>query len=145
MGRKTGQPGVLLGFDYGLRKIGVAVGQTVTGTASALTTLTARQDRPDWEAIGRLIAEWNPEALVVGLPLNMDGTEHDLTRAARRFGNQLTGRYNLPVHLVDERLTSIEAEHMLAEQHHRRPQKEEVDRLAAQLILQTWLDEKRPE
>lgn len=117
----------------------MAVGQTVTGTASALETVAVRQNRPDWAAIERLLAQWQPEALVVGRPLNMDGSEHELTRAARRFGNQLSGRYNLPVHQMDERLSSVEAERL-----HGRPQqnnKGEIDKLAAQLILQSWLDE----
>jgi len=100
----------LLGFDFGLKRIGVAVGQEMTGTASALTTVAARDGKPDWDAISRLIHEWQPDAVVVGLPLNMDGSDHELSRRARRFGNQLHGRYNLPAHFIDERLSSLEAE-----------------------------------
>ena len=130
----------LLGFDYGPAKIGVAVGQTLTGTASPLTTLRAIQQKPDWEAITGLIQEWQPEALVVGLPYNMDDTEAEVAERARRFSRQLEGRYHLPVHLVDERLTSIEAKNQLG----RKPKQiEELDALAAKLILETWLSEQR--
>lgn len=132
----------LLGFDYGRRRIGVALGQEFTGTARALTTLDSRNGGPDWEAIGRLIEEWQPQALVVGIPCHMDGSEHEMTRAARRFGNRLNGRYNLPVYTVDERLTSDEAERLLAEEGRGgRQHKAEIDMLAAQLILQAWLDQ----
>lgn len=133
------EAGVILGFDYGTKRIGIAVGQTLTGHASPLATVSARDGKPDWPAISRLIAEWRPAALVVGLPTHMDGGEHELTARARRFGNQLAGRYNLPVHTVDERLTSHEAEQMLKEAG--RSARQGVDPVAAQLILQTWLNE----
>ncbi len=128
---------VLLGFDYGTKRIGVAVGQTFTGSARPLTIVRARDGKPDWEAVSRLIAEWQPAALVVGLPVHMDGTEHERTARAQRFGNQLAGRYNLPVHRVDERLTSYEAE---LELHAQGKGGEALDAVAAQLILQSWLD-----
>lgn len=128
---------VLLGFDYGTKRIGIAVGQTLTGSARPLTIVRARDGKPDWEAISRLIAEWQPAALVVGLPVHMDGTEHERTARARRFGNQLAGRYNLPVHRVDERLTSYDAEQALRAQG---KGGEALDAVAAQLILQSWLD-----
>ncbi len=136
--------GPLLGFDFGSKRIGVAIGQTLTGSARPLTTLNNRDGAPDWSAISTLIEQWQPVALVVGLPLHMDGSEHDMTRAARRFGNRLAGRYNLPVHHVDERLTSIEAEQALGSAGRGGYDKGEVDRLAAQTILQTWLDQNRP-
>lgn len=131
--------GVLLGFDYGTKRIGVAVGQQLTGTATALITIPVHNFRPDWEAITRLFGEWKPAAVVVGLPRNMDDSEHELTARARRFGNQLSGRYNLPVHFVDERLTSFEAEQQLRAAGRRG--KQDIDPEAARLILQTWLDE----
>ena len=131
----------LLGFDFGTRRIGVAVGQEVTGTARALTTLRCPNGAVDWPAISRLIEEWQPDALVVGVPLHMDGAEQEMTRAARRFGNRLHGRYNLPVFTVDERLTSDEAERLLAETGRSAGDKEAIDALAAQLILQTWLEQ----
>lgn len=132
----------LLGFDYGLKRIGVAVGQELTGTASALTTISARDGKPDWEAIGRLIDEWRPDAVVVGLPLNMDGSDHELSRRARRFGNQLHGRYNLPAHFIDERLSSLEAEALLKGLSRR---KGDIDKLAARVILETWLSTPPPQ
>lgn len=132
-------PRTFLGFDFGSKRIGVAIGQELTGTARALITLSNRDGAPDWEAISRLIEEWQPAALVVGLPLNLDGTDHDVTRLARRFGNRLRGRYNLPVYTMDERLSSAEAEALLAEQG--RYEKADVDKVAAQIILQGWLEQ----
>jgi putative Holliday junction resolvase len=131
-------PRTLLGFDFGTRRIGVAVGQELTRTATALVTLTSRDGGPDWAAISRLIEEWQPAALVVGLPLNLDGSESESSRLARRFGNRLAGRYNLPVFTADERLSSSEAEALLADQG--RFDKADIDKLAAQLILQGWLE-----
>ena len=130
--------GTLLGFDYGTAKIGVAVGQTVTATASALTTLYAKQQRPDWEQISKLIGDWEPEALVVGLPCDLDGTETEIAPHARRFARQLEGRYRLPVHMADERLSS-----MVARQELKGGPIEygDVDAMAAKLILETWLSE----
>lgn len=130
----------LLGFDYGKQRIGIAVGQTLTNTVTPLTTLTAVKQKPDWATISKLIQEWQPDILVVGLPLHMDGTEQELTQAARRFGNQLKGRYNLSVEWMDERLSSIEAEGYLRQQGGKtRSDKHDIDKIAAGLILQSWL------
>lgn len=101
--------GYVLAFDFGLKHIGVAVGQSVTGTASGLTTLAARAGKPDWPALVALVREWRPVQLIVGLPLNMDGTESDMSARARHFANRLTGETGIPVQLVDERLTSYAA------------------------------------
>jgi len=142
----TGGTRTLLGFDFGTKRIGVAVGQELTGTANALTTLQARDGRPDWDALAALIEQWQPDALVVGLPLNMDGTEHEVTVAARRFGERLRGRYNLPVFYCDERLSSIAAEQTLAGSalsRRKRQRREMVDQVAAQIILQAWLEQQR--
>lgn len=128
----------LLGFDYGTRKIGVAVGQTLTGTATALTTLRARNAKPDWDAIAALVRDWQPDAAVLGLPMNMDDTEETWTPQVRRFARQLHGRFGLTVHLVDERLTTLEAQRRLGVGPGR---DERVDALAAKLILETWLTE----
>lgn len=133
-----------LGFDYGEKHTGVAVGSTFTGTAQPVTVLTANGDEPDWTAIDRLIAEWKPHGLVVGLPLNMDGSRNRLTRAARAFGESLRARYNLPVHMADERLSSRAATDTLLEagvplKRH----KHQIDKLAAQTILQAFLNEHR--
>jgi putative Holliday junction resolvase len=131
--------GTWLGFDFGTRRIGVAVGQTVTGTATPVGTLTAVARRPDWERIGALIRDWRPEGLVVGLPFNMDDTEAEVAPRARRFARQLHGRFRLPVHLVDERLTSLEAERRLAAEGRHAG---DLDAEAAKLILETWLSER---
>ena len=130
----------LLGFDYGTRRIGVAVGQDITRSVTPLTTLLSQNDKPDWDAISKLITEWQPDRLVVGLPLHLDGSVQDLTEKAQRFGNQLKGRYNLPVEMVDERLTSHEAETELATRGGK-VAKADIDALAAALILQSWLDQ----
>jgi len=132
--------GTLLGFDFGPRKIGVAVGQRVTGSASALTTVRSRRDKPDWERIGQLVSEWRPQAAVVGLPFNMDDTEGEVAPGARRFARQLQGRFGLEVHLVDERLTSLEAQRQLGKC---ATSREAIDAMAAKLILETWLGEQR--
>lgn len=129
---------VLLGFDYGTLNIGVAVGDTVTGTARPLLTVKVSSGRPDWETIGALIETWRPAALVVGLPLDLDGGEQQMTSLARRFGRQLEGRYRLPVHAMDERLTSAEAKLIRREQGRGI---EQIDPVAAQIILESWFRE----
>lgn len=135
-----------LGFDYGERHTGVAVGSTFSGMAQPVAVLAAKGGAPDWDAIDRLVAEWRPNGLVVGLPLNMDGSATRVTRAARAFGESLRARYNLPVHMADERLSSRAATDTLLEagvplkrhKHH-------IDKLAAQTILQAFLNEQRSE
>ena len=135
----TGQAETLIAFDYGEKHIGVAVGQTLTGTANPLETIRVTRASPDWNAISRIVKTWQPNALVVGLPLNMDGTEQTVSRRARRFGNQLLGRYQLPVHLVDERLTTREARDRLAAEGRAGSDDHPV---AAQIILESWLNER---
>lgn len=137
----------LLGFDFGTRRIGVAVGQEITATATALETVRANDGKPDWPAITRLIRDWQADALVVGLPLNMDGSEQEMTRAARRFANQLEGRYHLPVYLTDERLSSVSAEQILNEpvsgkRRSARQQAAVLDQVAAQVILTTFFSQR---
>lgn len=124
----------LLGFDYGSKRIGIAVGQKLTGTATPLTTVAVRSGKPDWDRIDEVIREWDPAALVVGDPLNMDGTPQALTEVATIFANQLAGRYHLPVHRADERLSSWEAKGRLKDTYN-------LDPVAAQTILETWLSE----
>jgi len=133
------RPRVVLGFDFGEKRIGVAVGQELTGTARGITTLISKNRKPDWDAISRLIEEWHPDLLVVGRPLHMDGTEQPITHLAYRFGNRLSGRYNLPVEQVDERLSSYEAEQELSEESGKFSP-EDIDQRAAEKILQSWLD-----
>lgn len=134
----------LLGFDYGTKRIGVAVGQTITGSATPLLTLRSRDGQPDWEGIRALIDEWRPDALVLGLPLEMDGREVEWSVLVHRFARQLQGRFGLSVHLIDERLTSIAAQRHLDSGGHRRRERpsESIDAVAAALILETWLSER---
>ena len=99
----------ILAFDFGMKSIGIAIGNHLTGTARGLTAIAARDGIPNWEKIARLINEWQPDTLIVGLPLNMDGTEQPMTAAAKRFGNRLNNRFNIPVIWHDERLTTFEA------------------------------------
>ena len=138
-----------LGFDYGERRIGVAVGQSVTGTASPLSTVGVRGGEPDWTSLDGLVAAWKPDGLVVGEPLHMDGRPQPMTRRARRFGHALRGRFGLPVHLADERLTTVEARAELAERGAFRGsgarRRHEVDHpVAARIILESWLGGRRP-
>ena len=95
-----------LGFDFGTKRIGIAIAQEVTGNANPLTTIKAKNHKPDWDMISKIIKEWQPDLLVVGLPLHMDGAEQPMTQAARRFSNQLNGRYQIPVSKKEERLTN---------------------------------------
>ena len=133
-----------LGFDYGTKSLGVSVGSTGSGLAQPVTTTRIHHGVPDWPVLDRLVREWQPDALVVGLPLNMDDSENAMTRAARRFGQRLHARYNLPVQWVDERLTSVDAKNAMVEARVPwRQRKPRVDRLAAQAILQSYLDEIR--
>ncbi|MDO3387593.1 Holliday junction resolvase RuvX [Gilvimarinus sp. SDUM040013] len=130
----------LLAFDYGTRSIGVAVGQTATGSASALTELRARDGIPNWDQIQQLLEEWQPNLVLVGLPLNMDGSESDFCKRARKFANRIHGRFGHAVEMVDERLSSFEAkeEHLAGggSTHYR---DDPVDAIAARIILETWL------
>ena len=134
--------GTFLAFDYGEKYIGVAVGSSHSRQAEPLTTLRGSAKNPDWARLSRLIAEWRPDALVVGQPLNMDGSTNPMTRAARAFGQRLKDRYNLPVHMVDERLSTLAAREILNEAGvPMRRHKSQLDKVAAQTILQAFLNE----
>jgi putative Holliday junction resolvase len=139
--------GTYLGFDFGMRRIGVAVGESITGSARPLATLPAREGQPDWDRIETLLRDWRPSALVVGLPRRLDGSDADITPLAERFARRLHGRFNLPVHTIDEQLSSHAAEQFLAGRGRggrklaQRRSKAEVDQLAAAIILETWFTE----
>ncbi len=105
--------GLLLGFDYGSRQIGVAVGETATANARPLCIMAAKAGQPDWQQVAVLLKEWEPDYLVVGLPLNMDDTESDMAQAARKFAGRLHGRFGCRVEMHDERLSSSEARSLL--------------------------------
>ena len=133
---------LLLGFDYGTKQIGVAVGQAVTGQARELKVLKAQNGVPDWQQVEALVREWQPDAMVVGLPLNMDGTPSDMSARAEKFARRLNGRFNLPVFTHDERLTTFEAKgHRLAQGQRDGYRDRPVDALAAALLLEGWLAE----
>lgn len=132
--------GVYLGFDFGYKRIGVAVGQQITCSARPLQTLDAKLGVPDWNLVQKIIAEWHPQALIVGLPTCIDDSEQYTTAAARGFARQLRKRFLLPVHLVDERLSTVEARSQLfAEGGYRKIKQSQVDSFAACIILEQWL------
>lgn len=131
----------LLAFDYGTKNIGVASGQTITRSANSLAPLKAKDGVPDWTLIGKLLAEWKPDLVLVGLPLNMDETESELSARARKFANRIHGRFGVKVELVDERLTSFEAKGEIMSRGGSRDYKNNpVDSIAARLILEGWLE-----
>lgn len=133
-------PEIVLGFDFGTKHIGVAVGQTVSRTAKPLVTLKAEKGKPSWNQVQQLIQEWGAEALVVGIPLNMDGTEQKVTQQARGFVASLRDQFALPVYEIDERLTTVEArEHLFGREGYKALEKSQVDSYAAKLILEDWL------
>ena len=127
--------GVIIGFDFGEKRIGVAVGNTMTRSARAYKILDSRTNDARWEAVSAVIAEWQPVALVVGVPSHPDGTAHEMTERCKRFARQLQGRYGLPVIEVDERYSSAVVEE----------QGEFIDDEAASVILQQFFDEKASE
>jgi putative Holliday junction resolvase len=142
----AGQDMVVLGFDFGMRRIGVAIGNLITATAAPLETLD--RNGSEWDEIAACIAEWQPRALIVGLPYNADGSKSEMTRRAQRFARQLSGRFGLPVHEVDERWTSLEAAEELRQQRRsgarrKRVRPDEIDRQAARLILESWLSNRQ--
>jgi putative Holliday junction resolvase len=134
--------GYILAFDFGLRRIGVAVGQATTCTASGLQTVRTGR-KPDWTAIDRLVREWQPQRLLVGAPLGRDGEETEMSAAERRFGDTLVARYALDVDFADERLSSRAAETRFAELRAegalRRKHADQLDAISAQIILENWL------
>lgn len=140
--------GVMIGFDFGLRRIGVAIGQTLTQTATPEAIVNSRDGVPDWEHITQLFEQWQPNAIVVGLPMRLDGSEQALTQPARKFGQRLSGRYHRPVYFIEEQLSSIEAENRQLNRHQQqknRQRNQKIDDHAAQIILENWLQTQWPE
>ncbi|MFN3785576.1 MAG: Holliday junction resolvase RuvX [Thiothrix sp.] len=135
----------VLGFDYGTARIGVAVLNTLVGIATPQSVVTARDGVPDWDALGRCIQTWRPARLVVGMPRKLDGSDSAMQTTIERFIRQLQGRYALPVDVVSEQLSSREAEQRLklARQagRKRKVHKEEIDQIAAAIILESWMQE----
>ncbi|QIQ21971.1 Holliday junction resolvase RuvX [Zophobihabitans entericus] len=131
----------VIAFDFGTGSIGAAIGQDITKTARPLTAFKARDGIPDWQKIEKVLKEWQPDYLVVGLPLNMDGTEQPLTERAKKFANRLHGRFGYQVHLQDERLTTVEAKsHIFESGGYRALNKGHVDATSAVIILESWFD-----
>lgn len=131
---------VALGFDFGMKRIGVAVGQIVTCSANAMAILKAKDGIPDWEKIKTLIETWQANVVVVGIPYNMNGSEQPMTFAARKFARKLQSRFGCPAYTVDERLTTIEIQRQWYEQKITK-QPQYIDNYAAKLILEQWFQE----
>jgi len=133
--------GTVLAFDFGEKRIGVAVGETLVKTANPLTTITSEINSIRFDAIAQLIQEWQPKLLIVGLPTYLDGAEHNITHLSKKFAQRLEGRFDLPVMMVDERLTSAEAAQYLSQAGIKgQKQKPMIDAVAAQVILQSYFD-----
>lgn len=131
----------LLAFDYGTKNIGVASGQTITRSANSQPSLKAKDGIPDWSQIEKLLKDWQPDLVLVGLPLNMDATESELCVRARKFANRLHGRFGVKIEMVDERLSSFEAKGEVMERGGSRDYKHNpVDSIAARLILESWME-----
>lgn len=145
---ESSRPRIVLAFDFGLRRIGVACGDSVSRNASALQTVPAGPKGPRWESITAMIRDWQPDLAVVGLPYNVDGSDNEMTGAARGFAAELAQRYALQVMLVDERYSSLEAAARLQTARasglrRRRVAKADVDAAAACVILERWFSEEK--
>ncbi|AZQ11341.1 Holliday junction resolvase RuvX [Shewanella khirikhana] len=131
----------VMGFDFGTKSIGIAVGQSITGSANPLTSVKAVDGIPNWDDIGKLINEWKPDLLVIGLPLNMDGTEQEMTQRARKFANRLNGRFGVKIATQDERLTTADAKARLFELGgFKALTKGQVDAVSAVLIVESYFE-----
>lgn len=142
---RAGPPQLVLAFDFGRRRIGVACGDSLSRTASPLAAIANTGSGPAWSTVDSLVREWRPHLMVVGLPYNVDGSESGMSATVRGFANELAGRYALPVHSVDERYSSLEAESRLKSAREsglrkRRVAKTDVDAEAACIILERWFE-----
>lgn len=132
----------IIAFDFGTLSIGIAIGQEITATARPLTAIKAKDGKPNWLDIEKIVQEWQPELAIVGLPLNMDGTEQPTSNQARKFANRLNGRFGIQVTLHDERLTTIEARAQLFNQDGCRAlNKSKIDSISAVIILESWFEQ----
>ncbi|MCI2283347.1 Holliday junction resolvase RuvX [Colwellia sp. MSW7] len=139
--KKAGQR-TILGFDFGKKYIGVAVGQEITGSASPLGSIKAIDGIPHWDTLTNFISEWQPDLIVVGLPLNMDGTEQQLTKDAKKFGNRIAGRFGLKVEFQDERLTTADAkEQLFSRGGYKNLKKDNIDAESARLIIESYFEQ----
>ncbi|HGJ5875956.1 MAG TPA: Holliday junction resolvase RuvX [Arsenophonus sp.] len=132
----------IIAFDFGTLSIGIAIGQEITATARPLTALKAKDGKPNWLEIEKILQKWQPELVIVGLPLNMDGTEQPISNQARKFANRLHGRFRIQVTLHDERLTTIEAKAQLFNQGgYRALNRSKIDSISAVIILESWFEQ----
>ncbi|WP_411705733.1 Holliday junction resolvase RuvX [Edaphovirga cremea] len=132
----------IIAFDFGTKSIGAAIGQEITGTARPLTSFKAQEGSPDWQKVEKILKEWQPDLVVVGLPLNMDGTEQPVTAQARKFANRLHGRFGVQIELHDERLSTVEARsHLFDRGGFKALDKGSVDAASAVIILESWFDQ----
>ncbi len=132
----------IIGFDFGQKRIGVAIGNNISKTAQALITINSASNNQKFEAIKKIIEEWQPISIVVGVPFNVDGSEHKVTNLSKKFAKQLEQKYSLPTHLIDERYTSIEANHEIKDKKiDLKKKKLLIDQIAAKIILQSYLDQ----
>ncbi len=140
MTTKTDSPSTLLGFDFGTKSIGVATGQMITATAQPLAAIKANDGIPNWNIVEKVIADWKPDLVIVGLPLNMDGTEQPVTQRAKKFANRLNGRFGVKIALQDERLTTASAkEFIFSHGGYKALDKGKIDSVSAALILESWM------
>ncbi|MCL4112713.1 UNVERIFIED_CONTAM: hypothetical protein GTU68_052160 [Idotea baltica] len=135
----------VIAFDYGNKNIGVATGQVITRQAQELCVLKAQNGVPNWTEVQSLIQEWKPDAIIVGLPINMDGSTSDMSSRAEKFSRRIHGRFNLPVYMQDERLTTYEAKLQNTTKNSANYKKNPVDAIAAALLLESWLQENIPD
>ena len=132
----------IIGFDFGKKYIGVAVGQEITGSASPLGSIKANDGIPHWDALASYLKEWLPDLIVVGLPLNMDGSEQQLTKDAKKFGNRVAGRFGVKVVFQDERLTTADAkEQLFARGGYKNLKKDNIDAESARLIIESFFEQ----
>lgn len=137
---KVGQRSIL-GFDFGMKYIGVAIGQEITGSARPLGSIKANDGIPNWDNVSHYLKEWQPDLVVVGLPLNMDGTEQPMTKSAKKFGNRIHGRFGIAVEFQDERLTTTDAKAQLFQQGgYRNLKKDNIDAHSAMLIIESFFE-----
>jgi len=132
----------VIGFDFGKKYIGVAVGQEITGSASPLGSIKANDGIPNWDTLAAYLSEWQPDFVVVGLPLNMDGSEQQLTKDAKKFGNRIAGRFGVKVTFQDERLTTADAkEQLFARGGYKNLKKDNIDAESARLIIESYFEQ----
>lgn len=132
----------IIGFDFGKKYIGVAVGQELTGSASPLGSIKANDGIPNWDSLASYLTEWQPDFIVVGLPLNMDGSEQQLTKDAKKFGNRVAGRFGIKVEFQDERLTTADAkEQLFSRGGFKNLKKDNIDAESARLIIESFFEQ----